>query len=38
MKANRYYGQGSRWIKSLKEATSLLDKAHGSDAKVVLYP
>jgi hypothetical protein len=39
MKADEaYYGQGSTWVKSWKEALKLLEEKYDSDAKVALYP
>jgi len=33
-----YYGEGSIWVKSWHDALSMLEKAHGGEAEVALYP
>jgi lactate racemase len=39
MKADEhYYGEGSTWVKTWKEALKLMEDAHGSNAKVAIYP
>jgi nickel-dependent lactate racemase len=39
MKADEhYYGEGSKWVKTWKEALKLMEDTHGSQAKVALYP
>jgi hypothetical protein len=39
MKADEhYYGEGSKWVKTWKEALKLMENSHGSQAKVALYP
>jgi hypothetical protein len=39
MKADEhYYGEGSKWVKTWKEALKLMEDSHGSQAKVALYP
>ncbi|MDP2899495.1 MAG: lactate racemase domain-containing protein [Candidatus Bathyarchaeota archaeon] len=39
MKADEhYYGEGSKWVKTWKETLKLLEEAHGSSAKVAIYP
>ena len=34
----KYYGEGSLWVKSWREALDLLEAAHGPEAEVALYP
>jgi len=39
MKADEhYYGTGSIWVRSWREALGLLEEAHGPEADVALYP
>jgi nickel-dependent lactate racemase len=39
MKADEhYYGEGSMWVRKWGEAKKLLEDAHGSSAKVAIYP
>jgi nickel-dependent lactate racemase len=39
MKADEhYYGEGSKWVKTWKEALKLMEETHGSKAKVAIYP
>ena len=33
-----YYGEGSKWVKTWKEALKLMKDKYGSQAKVALYP
>jgi hypothetical protein len=33
-----YYGEGSMWLKSWKEALTVLQMTHGSNTKVAIYP
>ena len=33
-----YYGEGSKWVKTWPEALRFIEEAHGSNAKVALYP
>ena len=33
-----YYGGGSQWVKTWREALSMLEEKHGDDAEVALYP
>jgi nickel-dependent lactate racemase len=39
MKADEpYYGEGSHWVKTWKEALKMMENVHGSKAKIALYP
>jgi hypothetical protein len=33
-----YYGEGSQWVKTWKQALKMLTEKHGEEATVALYP